>query len=118
MKYFFVKIASIFFLTVLLASNTVNLHVYFHGEIEDVSHYQNDYSDHNDDNNDKKTPCDLCLLAFNLNSLDYNNGLEFSFKSINNTEELPHKEILSYVELLHKKSYLHKLKNKAPPYLS
>ncbi len=112
MKSLFVKISSLFFLVVLLCSNVTNLHVYFHEhETSDCQNYENG------NENEESTPCDICLLAFNLNNLDYNNSLEFSYEIATITKQPTQKEVLSYSNLLHKTLYLNKNRNKAPPTL-
>lgn len=116
MKNYIIQISSLFFLVVLLASNTINLHVYFHEQ--ELSHCQDDNTNHNGDENEEETPCDICLIAFNLTNLDYNNTPVFSFKKLTKTQQIPENKIFGYVETLHKQSYLNKNRNKAPPYLA
>ncbi len=112
MKGLLVKISSIFFLVVLLCSNVTNLHVYFHEhETSDCQNYDNG------DEGEEKAPCDICSLAFNLNNLDYNNSLEFSYESSTITEQPTQKKVISYNNLPHKALYLNKNRNKAPPTL-
>jgi len=115
MKHYLVKISSFFFLVLLLASNITSLHIYFHEQ--ELSHCLND-DNHNNDENEEEAPCDICLVAFNLTNLDYNNSLEFSFKSFIQIQQIPEKILLGYVETLHKQRYFNKNKNKAPPYLA
>ncbi len=111
MKLHLIKISTIFFLTILLASNVINLHIYFHDDIQELSHCNND-------ENEEEAPCDICHIAFNLNNLDYNNSLQFSFKSLNQTQPLTQNKVSGYVEILQKQLYLNKNRNKAPPHLA
>lgn len=112
MKTGFIKIASIFFLTVLLASNVVNLHVYFHEQAKELGHLQNDGNDSN-----SEIPCDLCYISINLNNLDFDNTPEFSFKVSTLIQHVPAENIFGNVELFYKQLYLNNNRNKAPPYL-
>lgn len=112
MKRFLAKILSIFFLTILLASNMLSLHVYFHDEIQELNHCQNDHD------NEEEAPCDTCILAFNLTNLDYNNNPEFSFENLTLIQQVLQKKQLGYVETLHKRLCLSSNKNKAPPYFT
>lgn len=77
-----------------------------------------EHSQNNDDNEGhNEAPCDLCLIAFNLNNLDFNNTLEFSFESLNIIQQITQKKVLGYTEILQNQLYLNKNRNKAPPYL-
>lgn len=118
MKVFLTKISSIFFLTILLASNIVNLHIYSHDQIQDFGCHQIDDLDHNESENDKDTPCDICIIAINLHNLDYNTSLELSFENSNKIQHLPQKNTVDYVEKFQKQPYLSKNRNKAPPSLA
>ncbi|WP_299550296.1 hypothetical protein [Seonamhaeicola sp.] len=117
MKNSFIKIASIFFLTVLLASNVVNLHIYFHEQVEALNNCQNNDSENHDNEEDSDIPCDLCHIAFTLNGLDYNKAPEFSIKSTVFTQQYTLKDLTVHVELLHEQPCLNNNRNKAPPSL-
>ncbi|GAA4230673.1 hypothetical protein GCM10022291_01390 [Postechiella marina] len=116
MKLYLLKISSILFLTIILLSKVVNLHAYSHNQAQELSHCQNNDLDNDHNQNKEGVPCDLCLLVINLNNLDYNNSLEFSFKSTPITEIDIKENVLNYINLIPQKSYLNKQKNKAPPY--
>ncbi|WP_299367156.1 hypothetical protein [Winogradskyella sp.] len=113
MKNIFIKIIALFFLSILLTSNVLNLHVYLH-EHEQHQCFADSDENHEDEEN---TPCELCLLVLNLNSLDYNNSLEFSYKSdiplINNFR----KDHLVYQKLNYDQLFSEHHRNKAPPHL-
>jgi len=113
MRNTFLKILALFFLTILLTSNVLNLHIYIHEQ--ENSHCLVDSCENNEDNK-KDTPCQLCLLALNLNNLDYNNTTEFSLKNHTSIIEHNRKEILTYQELNYNQLSLNDNKNKAPPY--
>lgn len=119
MKRGLVKIAALFFLTILLASNFVNLHVYFHHDVQELDHCQGIcHSNENDEDENQDTPCELCHLAFQLNNLDYNTSLEFSFDGLTYIQHTYKKEFTCYIEQLFKEYYFNSNKNKAPPYLA
>ncbi len=113
MKHFFIKISSLFFLTLLLSSNIVNLHVYFHNQIQELEQCQN----HDDEQHSDDVPCDLCVIAFNLNNLDFNNTSGVSFESLIPTQQHIQKKILGFVASLHNQFHFNKNRNKAPPHL-
>lgn len=121
MKRFLVKISSIFFLAILLTSNAVSLHIYFHNQIQESGHCKNGLThcqNEDDHGNEEEAPCDTCILAFNLTNLDYNNNPELSLENSTLIQQIPQKKVLSYVEVLHKKLCLSSNKNKAPPYFT
>ncbi|TYA71523.1 hypothetical protein [Seonamhaeicola marinus] len=115
MKSYLAKISSIFFLTILLASNIVNLHVYFHHDSHEYDHHQNDDSNHDSEDNKQ---CDICLVAFNLNNLEYSTTPQFSFENNNSIPHLQEQNEIVYVDSFYQKFYLNQNRNKAPPYLA
>ena len=117
MKTYLTKILSVFFLTILLISNIVNLHVFSHEQIHELCCHEHDL-DHNEGENDEDTPCDICIIAIHLNNLDYNTTLEFSFENSNKIQHSPEKNILGYVEIFQKQLHSNKNRNKAPPLLA
>ncbi|WP_299522379.1 hypothetical protein [Winogradskyella sp.] len=108
------KIIALFFLTILLTSSVLNLHIFFHDH--DHDHYFGNLGDHHKEQKD--TPCELCLLVLNFSDLDYNNSLEFSYESdiqiINNFR----KDLLIHKKLYYNQLFSEHNKNKAPPHLS
>ena len=114
MKNILVKIIALFFLSILLTSSVLNLHVFFHEQ--DQHHCLATSEDHHDDE-DEDTPCDLCLLVLNLNNLDYNNSLEFSYENniqlINNFRA----HSLVYQNQNYDQFFSENQRNKAPPHL-
>lgn len=118
MKSLLGKILSVFLLTILLTGNVFSLHIYFHGQEDlEINHSENHLTDHNGCDNEEEAPCEICFIAFNLNNLDYNNTHTFAFESLTQIQQAPNKKALSFVEILQKRLYLNKNRNKAPPYI-
>ena len=115
MKKVFIKTIALFFLSILLTSNVLNLHVFFHDHEHDHDHYFGNLGEHHNDENN--APCDLCLLVLNLNNLDYNKGLEFSFESDNLIINNFKKDLLVYKRSYYKELFSKHNRNKAPPHL-
>ena len=112
MKNVFFKITALFFLSILLASSVLNLHVYFHDHEHD--HYVGNFDEHHDEDEDD-APCELCLLVLNLNNLDYNNTLEFSYESDTQIITYNRKEVLNYSKSHYNQLFSDHNRNKAPP---
>lgn len=116
MKSFFIKISALFFLSILLASNVATLHIYIHDEAQSLSHHENDLGCN--DGNDEDTPCDICVIAFNINNLNYSYTPQFSFTPKDIAVKIASKKTFGYVNILQKQLYLNKNRNKAPPQLA
>jgi len=112
MKENFIKILSLFFLTILLTSNILNLHVYAHQQDDNTCITKSCENE----NDEKDVPCELCLLALNLNDLDYNNTSEFLSKDLTTTAQYLKEEVLTSQEFYFEQIALNKNRNKAPPY--
>ena len=112
MKNTFAKILSLFFLTIILASHTLNLHVYSHQD--DETHSSID-TEHNSDDKENST-CDLCLLVTNLNDLDYTNTLEYTYNNKGVTLPFINQKGFNYCNPNHTSLFLSFNNNKAPPY--
>lgn len=113
MKNSLLKIFSLFFLTILLSSNVLNVHVYLHQQEENFQ-----FSDGcADDDDNQDDPCDLCLLALNLNELDYNNSLEYSYHNDSQIIHNYNEELIIYKQSNYELFYSEYGNNKAPPYL-
>mgnify|MGYP001803566051 CR=1 FL=1 len=113
MKEAIIKIGLLFFLITLLISNVINLHIYFHHE--DDCHSSIDFC-HSDGDNEDDSSCDLCILAVNLNNLNYKN-VSFIFIDDNNILLADYSEKnFSYQELDFNRLFKYRSKNKAPPY--
>jgi hypothetical protein len=107
------KILAYFFLTFLLVGLTSNLHVYSH---HDVSSIQIDLDKEKDNHDEDEPSCDICLLALQLNQLDY-------LDTDNDTDfQNPSTTLIASVENLQTHGLfifdynLECDKNKAPPY--
>ena len=113
MNHTFYKIASYFFLSILLLSNVANIHVYSHHQ--DESLYSDSCQNDSDDNN-TDDPCELCLLALNLNNLDYHFFIRFSIEDNIQIAEYNKDSLATYQELGYSQLALNSNRNKAPPY--
>lgn len=114
MKNKFLKITALFFLTILLSSNVLNVHTYLHQK-EVQNHLTDSCGDNNDE--EQELPCNLCHLAFQLNSLDYNNSLEFSYENNLQVFQLVKTENISDNNVLAEQQFYKHIRNKAPPAL-
>lgn len=114
MKNEFLKIIALFFLTILLSSNVLNVHTYLHHK-EVQNHLTDSCGDNNDE--EQELPCDLCHLALQLNSLDYNNSLEFSYENDLQVFQLIKTENSSSNDVLVEQQFYNRNRNKAPPAL-
>ncbi|WP_422104698.1 hypothetical protein [Winogradskyella sp.] len=112
MKKVYLKIITLFFLTVLLTSNILNLHVLFNHD----EHYSVNFCEHHENEDEEDTSCDLCLLVLNLNSLDYNNSLEFSYESHIQITNNFGKDLLVHKKLYYGRLFSEHNRNKAPPH--
>ena len=113
MKTIFLKIIALFFLTILLTSNILNLHVYLH-EQEDNQELRDTCQNEDDDQHDS---CDLCLLALQLNNLDFNNTLEFSYENLTQVINYEKVDVVTYKTPYYDQRFSHHHRNKAPPTL-
>ncbi|WP_248723388.1 hypothetical protein [Seonamhaeicola sp. ML3] len=116
MKVNFKKISSVILLTLLTTSNVIGIHAFFHDQGFETNHSFNNQNEH-DNENEEDTPCDICILAFNINSLDYNTSLEFVYKNSISTQQITNSKALGYVELFLNQNFISKNRNKAPPTL-
>ncbi|MEO1030494.1 MAG: hypothetical protein AAFX55_03765 [Bacteroidota bacterium] len=112
MKKVYLKIITLFFLTVLLTSNILNLHVLFNHD----EHYSGNLCEHHENEDEEDTSCELCLLVLNLNSLDYNNCLEFSYESHIQITNNFGKDLLAHKKLYYGRLFSEHHRNKAPPH--
>lgn len=113
MKNIFVKIASLFFLAILLSSSILNLYVYFHHQ--EKEHCIVDYSTNNE-NDEENSTCDLCLLTFQLNNLDHYNTPEFSYLNSTTVFTILNGKEIIYKGLFYTQILSNSNRNKAPPY--
>jgi len=114
MKNKFLKIIALFFLTILLSNNVLNVHTYLHQK-EVQNHLTNSCGDNNDE--EQELPCDLCHLALQLNNLDYNNSLEFSYENDIQVFQLVKIDNNSGKNSLSEQQFYNRKRNKAPPTL-
>ena len=112
MNKIYLKIIALFFLSILLTSNILNLHVFFN---DHDTHCLTQYSEYDEENED--TPCELCVLVLNLNNLDYNNSATFSFESDTQIIAYHRKEVSTYKAVYRDRLFSDHNRNKAPPYL-
>ncbi|WP_431157674.1 hypothetical protein [Winogradskyella poriferorum] len=108
----FIKFIALFFLSLLLTSNTIGLHVYLHHENSDQT-----TSNTQDHDNDQEIPCEICLIAINLNSLDYDNSFEYKFVGLSNDDTFNKKDVIGYYDSFYNPILSFSRRNKAPPYL-
>lgn len=116
MKNTFLRILSLFFLTILLSSNFVNLHVLFHNHTSiEVCH---NHSHNNSDDNTEKESCQLCVITQCLNHLNYHLDFNSSFQPETTTDCDELLAVSSYSKFFYDKNIFSHNKNKAPPYLT
>ncbi len=109
----FYKLISLFFLTILLSSNVLNVHAYLHQEENQCI---TDSCQNSENENEEEAPCDLCLLAISFNNLDYHNTTAFSFENSVPIIEHNREKALIYQELNCDLLALSSNRNKAPPH--
>ncbi|BAO77493.1 hypothetical protein [Winogradskyella sp. PG-2] len=90
------------------------MHSYLHHK-EVQNHLTDSCGDDNDE--DQELPCNLCLLAINLNSLDYNNSIEFSYENDLQIFKLIKTYNVSGNDYLTDQQFYNRNRNKAPPAL-
>ena len=114
MKNEFLKIIALFFLTILLSSNVLNVHTYLHQK-EVQNHLTDSCSGNNDE--EQELPCELCHFALQLHNLDYNNSLEFSYENNLQVWQRVKTENFSGNDELAEQRFYNRNRNKAPPAL-
>lgn len=116
MKNALLRILSLFFLTVLLSSNFVNLHVLFHNHTS--KEVCDSHSHNNNDDNTENESCQLCIITQCLNHLNYNLDFNSSFQPKITTEFDESLSESSYSKFFYDKNNFSHNKNKAPPYFT
>jgi len=115
MKNTFIKISAFVLLSILLTSNILNLHIHIHED--DKSHCINSSEqEHDDDHDEDNNTCELCLLALNLNSLDYYHPTVFSVENISSVDWYNKDTIKNYQQLSYSLLVSDNNRNKAPPH--
>lgn len=107
------KILAYFFLTFLLVGLTSNIHIYSH---HNVAENQRASDTENDSHNEDEQSCEICLLALQLNQLDYLDSDYFTDLENPNPIIITSCENLIEQELFIFDYNLECDKNKAPPY--